>query len=190
MLPKDKVNENAICVKLGVSRTPVREALIQLAADNLLESIPRKGFTVKDLDTKEKLDVFRIVGALDALAASLAVDYLTESDIEQMEDLVNKIDISISEKDYSNYQIYQNQFHKIYIDKCNNPTLISTLDSFQNSFVRQIYLSNNVDQLFSVLQQMNEEHRQIVHYFKIKDAVKLEDLIKNKHWKITHPEMI
>lgn len=190
MLPNHKINEVALSEKLEVSRTPVREALIQLASENLLEYLPRKGFIVKELDTKKKLDVFQIVGVLDALAASLSTEHITESDIEYMEEMVNKIDIAISKENYSDYQKYQNQFHKIYIDKCNNTTLIDLLHSLQNSFIRQIYLSKDNEKLFSALEQMNEDHKQIIHYFKKRDKASLEQLIRNEHWKINYLDMI
>ncbi|MFD0769484.1 MULTISPECIES: GntR family transcriptional regulator [unclassified Bacillus (in: firmicutes)] len=190
LLPNHKINEAALCEKLEVSRTPVREALIQLASENLLEYLPRKGFIVKELDTKKKLDVFQIVGVLDALAASLSVEHITEDDIELMEKLAKQIDLSISQKHYSDYQKYQNQFHKVYIDKCNNNTLIELLASLQNSFVRQIYLSKDEEKLFAVLEQMNEDHKQIINYLKKRDRENLERLIKNEHWKITHIDMI
>ncbi|MGG1401413.1 GntR family transcriptional regulator [Bacillus salipaludis] len=190
LLPKQKINEIALSEKLEVSRTPVREALIQLASENLLEFFPRRGFIVKEIDTKKKLDVFSVVGVLDAFAATLALENLTEDDMELMEELVRKIDLSISQKNYSDYQKYQNQFHKVYIDKCCNPTLIELLDSLQNSFVRQIYLSKDEEKLFTALELMNEQHRQIIDYFKNKDKENLEHLIKNEHWKITHIDMI
>ncbi|MDM5295163.1 GntR family transcriptional regulator [Peribacillus simplex] len=190
LLPNHKVNEVALSEKLEVSRTPVREALIQLASENLLEYFPRKGFIVKELDTKNKLDVFQVVGVLDALAASLSLAHITESDIELMEELVKKIDLSISQKNYSDYQQFQNQFHKVYIDKCKNDTLIDLLNSLQNSFVRQIYLSKDEEKLFAVLEQMNEHHKKMITYFKKEDKENLEQLIKNEHWKITHIDMI
>ncbi|WP_268877764.1 GntR family transcriptional regulator [Priestia abyssalis] len=190
LLPNHKINEAALSEKLEVSRTPVREALIQLASENLLEYFPRKGFIVKEIDTKKKLDVFQVVGVLDALAATLSMAYMTESDIERMEELVKKIDLSISEKNYPDYQTYQNEFHKVYIDKCNNDTVRELLASLQNSFVRQIYLSKDEEKLFAVLEEMNEQHKQIIDYFKKEDKENLEALIKNEHWKITHIDMI
>jgi DNA-binding GntR family transcriptional regulator len=190
LLPNQKINEVAIANQLEVSRTPVREALIQLASENLLEFFPRKGFIVKEVTTKSKLDVFQVVAVLDALAASLSIQLLTEEDINKMEDMVRKIDLAISQKNYSDYQLYQNEFHKVYIDKCNNETLIELLHSLQNSFVRQIYLSKDDDKLFSVLKQMNEQHSLIVKHFRDKDQEKVEELIKNEHWKITHIDMI
>lgn len=190
LLPNQKLNEASICQKLGVSRTPVREALIQLASENLLENIPRRGFIVKELDTKMKLDVFQIVGTLDALAANLSVPLVSNEDIAEMARLADKIDISIQEQNYTDYQLYQNDFHNVYLLKCNNSTLIDLLKSLQTSFIRQIYLSEDKQKLFGVLAQMNEEHRQIIQYFKAKDAQGLEAFIKNVHWKINYTDMI
>ncbi|GMX66669.1 GntR family transcriptional regulator [Paenibacillus elgii] len=190
LLPNQKVNEAIICEKLGVSRTPVREALIQLASENLLENIPRRGFIVKEIDTKKKLDVFQIVAVLDALAASLSVDFLTDEDIARMTRLTDQIDIAIQQHNFSDYQARQNEFHQVYLLRCNNSTLIDMLNSLQHSFVRQIYLSNDKEKLFAVLAQMNAEHRQIIQYFKAKDAQGVEAFIKNVHWKINYTDMI
>lgn len=189
MLPNHKINELAISKELEVSRTPVREALIQLASENLLEYLPRKGFIVKDLDTQKKLDVFKIVGVLDALAGTLAFENITEDDIERMEDCVKIIDLSISQRDYSEYQKYQKKFHNIYINRCNNPTLITMLSNLQNSFVRQVYLSDDERKLFDVSVQMNNDHKKIIACFKNREKHELEITIRN-HWEIEHTDMI
>ena len=81
----EKVNEQDICQQLNISRTPVREALIQLAADGFLDSAPRRGFRVKPLTKKESEDIYRILAPLDALAAELAANYLTPEDLKSME---------------------------------------------------------------------------------------------------------
>ncbi|KQO17925.1 GntR family transcriptional regulator [Paenibacillus sp. Leaf72] len=190
LLPNQKLNEASICQTLGVSRTPVREALIQLASENLLENLPRRGFIVKELDTKKKLDVFQVVGVLDALAATLSVSHLDEDDIATMERLVEKIDLAIQQQNYTDYQHWQNDFHNVYLLKCNNSTLTEILKSLQNSFIRQIYLSEDKQRLFSVLSQMNEEHKQIIQLFKERDSAKLDEFIKTVHWKIDYLDMI
>lgn len=136
------------------------------------------------------MDVFQVVGALDALAASLSLDYLTEDDFASMEALIDKITVSIKEKNYNDYQRYQTDFHKVYIDKCNNPTLINTLESLQTSFIRQTYLSSDIDKLFQVLERMNEEHKTILRNFREKRKNELVDFIQNVHWNIDHLDMI
>ncbi len=188
-MPNHKINEVALSKQLEVSRTPVREALIQLASENLLEYLPRRGFIVKEVDTKKKLDVFKVVSVLDALAATLALEDITEDDIEKMEEYVKIIDLSILEKNYEDYQKYQKKFHDVYMDKCNNSTLTGILKTLQNSFVRQVYLSNDIDKLFNASTKMNEDHKEIIKCFKNKEKDRLEQLIK-KHWIIEHTDMI
>lgn len=190
LLSNQKISESSICEKLEVSRTPVREALIQLASENYLEYLPRRGFVVKEMGTKKKLDVFQLIGTLDALAARLSAVHIFHEDITNMEDLADRIDTSIQEKNYSDYQTCQNEFHKVYIDKCDNETLVELLNTLQNSFVRQTYLSNDESKLFAVLKQMNKEHRQIIQMFKEKDLDGLEQFLKNVHWKISYTDMI
>nr|WP_255724641.1 FCD domain-containing protein [Shimazuella soli] len=142
------------------------------------------------MDTKKKLDIFQVVGVLDGFAATLAVDHLTDEDIQTMEKLVAKIDIAIDRQNYADYQKYQTDFHYVYINKCDNSTLIDMLNSLQNSFIRQVYLSQDKQKLFDALKEMNHQHKQIIDFFKQADKENLEDLLRNVHWKITHTDMI
>jgi len=189
LLPNQKINEAEICKRLDISRTPTREALFQLTSDNLLDYIPRRGFIVKPFDTKEKLNVSQIIGSLDALAATLAADRLTERDIADMEALCHKIDQDISQFDFSHYHKDQYDFHEIYIRKCDNPHLIELMGSLKNSFIRQSYLSSDHNKLALVLKQVNGEHFKIVEYFKAQDKGSLEALLKY-HWRIIDTEML
>lgn len=189
LLPNQKINEAEICKKLDISRTPTREALFQLSSDNLLDYIPRRGFIVKPFDSKEKLNVSQIIGSLDALAATLAADNLTENDMVQMAAICQKIDSDISRLDFSHYHKDQYDFHEIYISKCDNPHLIEMLSSLKNSFIRQSYLSSDHNKLALVLKQVNGEHFKIVEYFRSKDKQSLEALLKY-HWRIIDTDML
>ncbi|WP_138755611.1 GntR family transcriptional regulator [Paenibacillus sinopodophylli] len=189
LLPNQKVNEAEICKKLDISRTPTREALFQLSSDNLLDYLPRRGFTVKAFDPKKKLDFSRIIGVLDALAAILCIESLNESDMQEMERLVEKIDADISQQYFAEYYIDQYNFHEVYIKKCDNPVLIETLNSLKNSFIRQSYASEDKQKLSEVLKQVNSEHRKILELFRSKDTNGLDCTIKH-HWRIIDTEML
>ncbi|MBW7456818.1 GntR family transcriptional regulator [Paenibacillus sepulcri] len=189
LLPNQKINEAEICKKLDISRTPTREALFQLTSDNLLEYLPRRGFTVKAFDSKKKLDFSRIIGTLDALAATLAVDHLQESDLIEMEKLVNKMDHDINRLDFTDYHADQYQFHEIYTHKSDNPILIDMLVSLKNGFVRQSYSSEDKKKLAAVMNEVNSEHRRIVELLRLKDKEQLECTLKY-HWRIIDTDML
>lgn len=188
-MPNQKITEIEICKEMGVSRTPIREALIKLSADNLLERIPNKGFFVRDVDKSEKLETYELLAVLDGLAGFLAVNKLTAEDILHMEELVSKIDIAIKYHKYSEYAKLQNAFHDIYINKCGNTKLINTLNSLRYNFIPQTYISNDVEKLFEMLSHCNKEHWELIDCMRKRDAEGCEMLLK-RHWKTLDPNMI
>lgn len=181
LLPNQKVNEADICEELGISRTPAREALIQLSSDNLIEYIPRKGFLVKEIDEKMKLDTYQIIGNLEALAAKLAISTLDDNDIMRMKECVEKMDIAIKYYNYSDYAQMQRDFHDIYISKCNNPSLIELLHRLKNSFIRLSYMSEDKDRLFEALTLVNLQHKDILEALENKDPEAVEKA-EVAHW--------
>ena len=180
--PNDKLNEQEISDRLGISRTPIREALIQLAADGLLESIPHRGFRVKPLSLKEVTELYIIIGNLDSLAANLALYNLSEDDINQMESLKEEMDEAIKKEEYDRYYKLQIEFHDVYINKCNNKELIRILNQFRMRFIRQSYSNIDKEELLKVLLETNEQHGAIIDLIKARDSKKLENYIKEVHW--------
>lgn len=180
--PNDKLNEQEISDKLGISRTPIREALIQLAADGLLESIPHRGFRVKPLSLKEVTELYIIIGNLDSLAANLALYNLSEEDINQMESLKEEMDEAIKKEEYDRYYKLQIEFHDVYINKCNNKELIRILNQLRMRFIRQSYSNIDKEELLKVLLETNEQHGVIIDLIKARDSKRLENYIKEVHW--------
>lgn len=186
----DIFTEQQICDELGISRTPVREALIQLTSDNLLKKIPRKGYRIIELEDKAKMNLYTIIAALDALAATLAIDNMEEEDYLKMEEVCDKLDIAVKYKNYSDYYNLQDDFHSIYINKCNNPMLVDMLKNLSSGPVQRSYISNDTDRLFAALSELNEEHRKIIGLFRNKKNQELEIFLKHTHWETKYPDMI
>ena len=105
--PEEKINENVICEELSISRTPVREALIQLASEGILDNVPRKGFVVKSLSEEEATDLYVIIGDLDGLAARLACPNLEEKDFKDMQFYIDSMTLTIESKNYEMYLTQQ-----------------------------------------------------------------------------------
>lgn len=188
--PNQKISEAEICNALSISRTPAREALIKLASDNLLEYVPRRGFFVKEIPVKEKVDTYLTIGILDGAAAALAMDSITEEDLNKMSEIVESIDRAIDDKDYNSYTKLQFEFHNIYIKKCKNNSLIQTINTLENSFMPITYVNKDLDLLFSILKDLNEEHGHIIDLFRKKDKTGLENFLRNVHWITKYLNMI
>lgn len=178
----EKVNEQDICQQLNISRTPVREALIQLAADGFLDSAPRRGFRVKPLTKKESEDIYRILAPLDALAAELAAGNLTKDDLRAMDDLVELMDFHIDRFQFDEYFILQERFHDIYIEKSQNETLINTIDRLQRRFIRQGHDMGSNEAFQKLLHDTNQQHSRITDLFRENKIEELKDFLAHTHW--------
>ncbi|MDD7363799.1 MAG: GntR family transcriptional regulator [Peptoniphilus sp.] len=178
----EKVNEQDICKQLNISRTPVREALIQLAADGFLDSAPRRGFRVKPLTRQEGEDIYRILAPLDALAAELAIDNLTQEDLNSMDDLVELMDFHLDRFQFDEYFVLQERFHDTYIEKSNNETLIHTIDRLQRRFIRQGLGMGENKELQTLLKETNQQHSHIADLFREHKIEELKEFLAHTHW--------
>ncbi|WP_158808891.1 GntR family transcriptional regulator [Beijerinckia sp. L45] len=82
--PGDKISEPRLCEHFGVSRTPLREALKVLAAEGLIELLPRRGAVVAQISAEDIRELFPIMAALEGLAGELACERITDADIDHM----------------------------------------------------------------------------------------------------------
>ena len=145
--PDSIITETLVCESLNISRTPAREALIELVANGVLEKIPRKGYAITKFDQKTKLDSYEILGNLDGLAAKLALPYMTSQDFNKMREHIDLANVAIKYKNYPSYCEQQENFHNVYINKCNNKQLITLLRQIKDTLDRYTYYSSNESEI-------------------------------------------
>lgn len=178
----EKINEQQISDELEVSRTPVREALIQLAGDGYLENLPRKGFRVKNISEENAKAIYEILGPLDGRAAWLSVDYLNDTDLSQLTFFVDSMSLAIDKNLLDKYDDLQNAFHDFYIKKCGNVKLVELIHQLKRSFIKKEYAGEDKEALCKVLTQTNEEHKKMLELFIKKDKDALQEYIRDVHW--------
>jgi DNA-binding GntR family transcriptional regulator len=91
MKPGDRINQDEICERLGISRLPVREALIALESSGLVHNPPRQGSFVAQITPGDVLDHFAIFGVVSGLATQYAVDNLTADELDQQRELLRQM---------------------------------------------------------------------------------------------------
>ena len=96
--PGQRLMELQLAEDLGVSRTPVREAIRQLELEGLVVMVPRKGAYVAELSLRDMAEVFEMRAALDGLAAALAAERITEEEIDFLERCLLEISDAIAAK--------------------------------------------------------------------------------------------
>jgi len=179
----EKINEKEVMNALNISRTPVREALIQLAAEGFINNVSRKGFLVKLIDEKKICEIYALLGVLDGYAAGISCNKLTDRDYRKMEILVYGMNKAIVDGDYSDYHRLQLEFHDIYINICGNEELIRMIHQLKNFFIKEIN-GDDTQETTDIFLKTNNEHQIILELFKEKDIPKLENYLRTVHW---HP---
>lgn len=122
--PGFQAMEPAVARQLGMSRTPVREALIRLANEGLVEIIPRRGMRVVPLSVRDMEEIYQILTALEAMAAEiLARRDPDEYELAPMEDAVNQLNEALENDDLDAWAVADEKFHRSLLELCGNQRL-------------------------------------------------------------------
>ena len=125
--PGERLMELQLAAKLGVSRTPIREAIRMLEQEGLAVTIPRKGAEVAKMTEKDMEDVLQIRDALDELAASIACEQMTKEQLDTLTETMHEFEESTKSKDLKKIAAADVQFHDIIYQATGNPKLVNML---------------------------------------------------------------
>jgi DNA-binding GntR family transcriptional regulator len=169
----DELRETTISTELGVSRTPVREAIRQLELEGLVSVIPNKGAVVTGLDAKDVLDIYAIRSVLEGLSARWAITNITDQQIEQLEEILYLSEFHLKKGHLDTLYELDNKFHDIIYEASNSRQLRHVLSDFHHYVEknRQASLSSYERAVMSV-----KEHESLVEAFKNRDADEAERL--------------
>lgn len=127
--PGHVLNEIEISKEFDISRTPVRNAFQRLELDMLLNIVPRYGVQVAFIDFTTMKSLFELTSVLDPLATRNAVNYITKEQLNRLKEITAELDRLSLNDDYQKAIDYDEEFHSIILEACNNPWLTSTLKS-------------------------------------------------------------
>lgn len=119
----EKLLEAELAKRFKVSRTPVREAFLQLEREGYISLTKNVGAIVRKITTKEVKEIYEILAQLEALAIEMAVDNLTNKDISNLRGLLKNMKKLIKLKDYGSYVKDNLEFHKYFLKKSGNESL-------------------------------------------------------------------
>ena len=123
VLPGDAVDEAEWASRHGVSRTPVREALIQLQAQGWVSSLPRGGMVVAKMDLRQLLALWELLAELEGVAARLACQRMTPEELAQLQACHRGSEAVMQAEDLAGWQDYNLRFHEIIYGATRNPYL-------------------------------------------------------------------
>ena len=122
--------------KLGVSRTPIREAIRKLELEGLVLMIPRKGAEVAEITEKSLRDVLEVRKALEELAVKLACDRMTKQQMIQLKEAAKEFEQTLKTNDVTKFAEADVKFHDVIFMATDNQRLIQLLNNFREQMYR------------------------------------------------------
>lgn len=169
----DELVENTLGKEMGVSRTPVREAIRQLELEGLVQLIPNKGAVVNGISVKDMEDIFSIRSRLEGLCAGWAAKYRTEEELEEMEEVIYMSRFHAGKEHYEQVLELDTRFHELMYEASHSRILAHTLGDFHQYVqkARKISITSRVRS-----RKSNEEHGMILEAIRAQDVARAETL--------------
>jgi len=175
--PGNKILEGRIAEQMGISRTPVREAIRELAAEGFVTLSPNQGVVVRSVSVENIREVLQIHSVLEGLAARLSCEVTNEEDLKELENYVNKMEKLVEKKDLLTYSEVDLKFHELIVNICRNKRLIQMRRNISDQAQRYRISSLSIPRR---LKESLKEHQKILEAFKTKDPKKA-DSMSQKH---------
>jgi len=171
--PGESLIETKLSEELGVSRTPIREALRQLELEGLVQSVPNKGVTVKGVSAQDIQDIYTIRMLIEGLAARWAAEKITPEELEELQEAVDLEEFYTTKEDYGQLLRFDTRFHDIIFRASKSMPLMHTLSTFHHYVqkARRISMSSPKRAM-----EVLKEHKAILQAIIDRDADRAEKL--------------
>ncbi len=171
-----RIVEADICAEIGVSRTPLREALRVLESEGLVELIPHRGAYIRKPSKTEINEMFEVMGLLESACARLAAQKMNAAAFGRFERLHRRIEKYYAAGDRDKYIAANNQLHAFIQELAGNSVLDDIVGKLRRKVAlyrhQQIYAPRRLDESMA-------EHREILEAFRRRDSAAAEAAMKN-----------
>lgn len=177
--PGSALNIEETSRMLGVSRTPLRDALLQLEMEGFVSIFPRRGVVVNPLTLQDIKNSYEIIGALESTALLCAFEKIKNSHIKKMYSLNSEMHRAIAQDDFNRYYQKNIKFHNIFLDLCENRDLIKIV----NSLKKRLYDFPRQEGFVKKWEESSiSEHREFIQLIEQGNKEKAADYIRSVHW--------
>jgi DNA-binding GntR family transcriptional regulator len=171
--PGDNLIESHLCSELGVSRTPIREAIRQLELEGLVRSVPNKGTVVVGISLKDIEDIYAIRMMVEGLASKWAAQNITSEEAEKLKKIIALQDFYVEQEDAEQLLEIDSQFHELIYEASKSRPLKHILASFHH------YISHAREMSFKTTgraRKAADEHKEILDAIVSRDGELAEKL--------------
>lgn len=181
--PNQRINEKEIAESFQVSRTPVREAVVRLAAEGFVEILSHREALVKEVSYNELKEIFQVIGVLDRLASGLIFDQINPQELSKLEKLTDKMERHFIMREVEKFLDLNYEFHERLWDFLagKNNYLQKELRSCVYQLKMCYYPLNKAFEDPKILRKSMSAHKSIMEALKEKNKGKFETIIF-EHW--------
>jgi len=176
LAPETKLNERVLAEQLGISRTPLREAIRYLASEGLVELLPNRGAMVAALKPEKVKEIFAVMGALEALAGELACANASDADIVEIRALHYEMLAHHARGDLANYFRCNQAIHMKLLECTGNGTLADVYRGLNAHARRARYIANLSRERWD---SAVREHEDILAALVARDGARLKTLLRD-----------
>lgn len=179
ILPGSVIDLEETSRKLGVSRTPLRDALLQLETEDFVTILPRRKVVVNLLTARDIKNYYEIIGALESIAVLRAGDRLQPQDIDHLEQLNGEMKQAIEADDFDLYYEKNLAFHNVYLQACGNDKLMKIV----NNLKKRLYDFPRPAGFVKEWEQASTgEHARLIEYLRRGQKEEAARYIRDVHW--------
>ncbi len=177
--PGDSIDMNAFSQKLGVSKTPLRDALIRLEMEGFVRILARRGVVVNELTIQDIKNYYQILGALESTAVIAAAPHLTASEVNRMEKLNEGMRLALERDDFNAYYEKNLRFHDIFLTLSGNRQLRDTADVLK----KRLYdFPRRAGYVREWEEHSIQEHRDLISLIAEQKFLEAANFVRDVHW--------
>lgn len=176
LTPGMKILQDKLAQELGVSRTPLVNALKMLEHEKLVAAVPRRGFFVRVFSKEEMVHIFELREVLEGLAARKAANCISDAQIKKLKGFFKDVNISDDPDDLKKYAEEDRGFHNFLIEIGGQELLSSFLQTY--NIVIFSYQFDQQEGLVRPPKETIDEHRAIIEAISNRDPVKAEEVTR------------
>jgi DNA-binding GntR family transcriptional regulator len=176
IVPGSRLIESRLAETLGISRTPVREAIHKLEREGYMKKLPRGGFVVLGFSKEDIEETFGIRSVLESYAARLAAVNHEEKALKPLEDKINAYQKCLDKNDLGSLPKINTEFHDLLYDLSRSPRLVKMINDLKDQIYRyrKVILKNE-----ELARISNEDHKRMLEYIRRRDGEGVEKLVRD-----------
>jgi DNA-binding GntR family transcriptional regulator len=177
--PGERILEKALAHRLGISRTPIREALIRLEIEGVVVCTSRRSYNVRTLSVADVREIYDTLGILEGAAARMVAPRLTSDDLRDLRQFNKTMESAAAKADLPAFGQWNRRFHDVFLLRLDNGTLRDTCNLVRGPLYTFPVQHRS---LADWLRKSVMEHRAIIKLAAGGDAVALGDYFRDVHW--------